>query len=94
MWLTTERRRWVGGKQPVSLLLSLCGLSLASYLLAAALTLPSPEPWPESAPRPRVSPACRYPTPGSETRRSFDLSGKLEGGLQFGPLGSPEFLER
>lgn len=47
---------------------------------------------------PAVSPARRYPAPGWGTRRSVDLGGKLEGGLQLWSFGEPgpawEFLER
>lgn len=48
---------------------------------------------------PTVSPVRRCTAPGSGTRQSFDLGGKLEGGgVQFRSFGEPgrgwEFLER
>lgn len=37
---------------------------------------------------PAVSPVRRYIAPGSGTRQSFDLGGKLEGGYSSGPSGN------
>lgn len=98
MWLTTERRR---GENNLSASYSASAGRTASPTCGGRTHLAQPGALARVRASPVVSPVRRYTAPGSGTRQSFDLGGKLErwGGRATVPvLGEPgrdwEFLER
>lgn len=96
MWLTTERRR---GENNLSASYSASAGRTASPTCGGRTHLAQPGALARVRASPTVSPVRRYTAPGSGTRQSFDLGGKLEGGGCTVPVfGEPgrgwEFLER
>lgn len=87
MWLTTERRR---GENNLSASYSASAGRTASPTCGGRTHLVQPGALARVRASPVVSPVRRYIAPGSGTRQSFDLGGKLEGGggLQFRSLGN------
>lgn len=78
MWLTTERRR---GENNLSASYSASAGRTASPTCGRRTHLAQPGALARVRASPTVSPVRRYTAPGSGTRQSFDLGGKLEGGV-------------
>lgn len=88
MWLTTKRRR---GENNLSASYSASAGRTASPTCGGRTHLAQPGALARVRASPVVSPVRRYTAPGSGTRQSFDLGGKLEGGgegYSSGPWGT------